>query len=278
MTQRVVLGSIFVVATMVLLAIVGINEPARMAEFEAGFRARSIEAGAALFESNCKPCHGPQGEGLPAVAPALNTPALFDGTRLAEVGYAGTVEDFVRSTIASGRPVPSAGTDYPQRMPTWSQRFGGPLRDDQINNLVDFIMNWQTTAVGVAAGPAAPIVGVGADINTPELPAGDVANGEVVARAKGCFACHVDAAVGPAWLASADPNGQGVGTRAEARVTEADYSGAATDAAHYLREAIVQPNAYIVPGFSPDIMPKTYGDLLTAQDLADIIAYLESLK
>jgi mono/diheme cytochrome c family protein len=275
MTTRVIAGTFFIVATAILLVYVAVNEPTRMTEFSAAYNARQIEAGAALFESNCIGCHGPQGQGIPGVAPTLNHQALFDGTRLKEIGYAGTVADFIRGTISGGRPIPSAGTNYPQRMPTWSQDYGGPLRDDQVDSLVAFVMNWASTAPADAtATPSGPTVGD--DINTP-LPTGNADHGKTLTESLGCTGCHITAAVGPGWLATADPNGQGVGTRAEARYKSADYTGHATSAEQYLHESIVRPGDFLVPGFN-DLMPKTYGSTLTAQDLADIIAYLETLK
>ncbi len=275
MTTRVVAGTFFVVATAILLVYVAVNEPTRMANFSAAYHARQVETGAALFEINCIGCHGPQGQGIPGVAPTLNHKALFDGSRLKEAGYAGTVEDFVRGTISSGRPIPSVGTNFPQRMPTWSQRFGGPLRDDQIDSLVAFIMNWESTAPeDVATTPTGPTVGD--DINT-ELPAGNADHGKTLTESLGCTGCHVTAAVGPGWLATADPNGQGIGTRAEERYKSAEYTGHATSGQQYLHESIVRPSDFIVPGFT-DLMPKTYAATLTAQDLADIIAYLQTLK
>ncbi len=44
---------------------------------------------------------------------------------------------------------------------------------------------------------------------------------------------------------------------------------------HYIVESIVHPAAYIVPGFQ-NVMPPNFGDRVTYQDLADLIAYLES--
>jgi hypothetical protein len=31
-------------------------------------------------------------------------------------------------------------------MPAWSEHYGGPLRDDQIQVIAAFIMNWEATA------------------------------------------------------------------------------------------------------------------------------------
>jgi len=55
-------------------------------------------------------------------------------------------------------------------------------------------------------------------------------------------------------------------------------------AEQYIRESIQQPNAFIVPD-SPtfqsngkSVMPDGLGNNMTAQDLADVIAYLLTLK
>jgi hypothetical protein len=44
---------------------------------------------------------------------------------------------------------------------------------------------------------------------------------------------------------------------------------------HYLVESIIEPAHYVVPNF-PNAMLNNYGDRLTLQDLADLIAFLES--
>ena len=268
MTWRTAVGTIAVVITSIVTAFWLINEPARMAEAKEGFEGRSIEAGAATFENNCT---------------GLNIPEIFDGTRLAEVGWAGSLHDFVYATISGGRPVPSAGTTYPQRMPTWSQEFGGPLRIDQVRDLTNFVLNWglayeqgvNPTVSEVATSPVDPVA---TDLNTPELPTGDAANGEELTTTLGCVACHIQTDVGPAWLADGDPNGEGVGTRAAARIRASDYTGTATTTEQYLRESIVLPDAFVVDGYPPSTMVMTYGETLGKQELANLIAYLLTLK
>jgi cytochrome c oxidase subunit 2 len=84
-----------------------------------------------------------------------------------------------------------------------------------------------------------------------------VAMGEELATSNGCVACHSTNGVdgtGPSW--------KGLG---------------ATRDAAYLRQSIVDPNADIVAGFSPDIMPQTFGDTLTDDDINALIAYIQSL-
>ncbi len=47
-------------------------------------------------------------------------------------------------------------------------------------------------------------------------------------------------------------------------------------ALEYLVESLLLPEAYIAPGYSNALMPRNLGDLLDLQDLADLIAYMES--
>jgi mono/diheme cytochrome c family protein len=45
----------------------------------------------------------------------------------------------------------------------------------------------------------------------------------------------------------------------------------------YLRESIVDPDAYMVEGFGPGIMPSTYATQLSDEQVADLVAYLMTL-
>ena len=42
----------------------------------------------------------------------------------------------------------------------------------------------------------------------------------------------------------------------------------------FIRESIVNPNAQIASGFAPDIMPQTYGQDLTPEELNTLVAYI----
>ena len=44
-----------------------------------------------------------------------------------------------------------------------------------------------------------------------------------------------------------------------------------------MTDAIVSPNDFIGEGFSPGLMPGTFGETLSEQDVADLVAYLISL-
>jgi mono/diheme cytochrome c family protein len=264
------------VAAVAVLAVMGIDEGARMESFNRSYESRRIEEGALIFENNCRRCHGPQGEGTP-LGPALNTPELFDGTRLQAAGFAGTLEDFIAGTVASGRPVPSEGTNFPERMPTWSEEFGGPFRIDQVENVVSFILNWEQRALaGAEPTQVSEDLMMGHDFRV-ELPEGEPEVGKTLAEgALGCAACHILSEVGPAWAAT--DGLPGLAVRAEIRIQQEDYQGESSNAEEYLIESVIQSNAFVVDGYVESVMPTDFGERLTLQDMADLLAYMLTFR
>jgi mono/diheme cytochrome c family protein len=271
------LGILLLLLTSTILVVYGLGEEERMAEFERLQQAQAIEVGAELFDTNCRGCHGPQGEGTPGLCPPLNDKFFFT-ERMKEVGWGGAMEDYIVATVSSGRLVSTRPELYPGNarpaMPAWSEDYGGPLREDQIRYIAAFIMNWEATAPDRMTQPlAGPPVGI--DIKQ-TLPEGDAVKGEALATSMGCVGCHISTNTGPAWLPTADQ--PGIGTRAAEDIYEEGYAGDATNAQEYLLESIVNPAVFIVAGFEAVAMPPTFGQTLTAQDAADLIAYLLTIQ
>ena len=48
--------------------------------------------------------------------------------------------------------------------------------------------------------------------------------------------------------------------------------------AAYLRQSILDPNAYIVPGFPADVMPQNFPQILTSADVDTLVNFLLSLR
>ncbi len=85
----------------------------------------------------------------------------------------------------------------------------------------------------------------------------------------GCVACHSQdgtTIVGPTWLGLFGHE-----------VELADGSTVIADE-EYLFTSIVDPNAQIVAGFAPNIMPQTFDENLTDEQIQQIIAFIESLE
>lgn len=63
-----------------------------------------------------------------------------------------------------------------------------------------------------------------------------------------------------------------------------DYHGAATDVASYIRESIVNPDAFVLPKFryltmdGTSVMPKNFATLLTPAQIDDLIVYILTLQ
>lgn len=99
------------------------------------------------------------------------------------------------------------------------------------------------------------------------LPAGQASGGEQVFSSAGCVACH---SLEPD-VKIVGPSLAGVATRAATR--KPDYPPEI-----YLYESITNPNAYVVEGFPASTMPQTFKQTLSAQQLADVIAFLLTKK
>ncbi len=257
---EIVLGTIFVLLSAAIVIILGIREPQRLADYVLQQRARQIEFGAAVFQSNCTACHGTSAQGITGIAPSLRDEHFFT-ERLGEIGWGSTLEDYIVSVVTTGRQVSTraqyVGGGTPA-MPTWSEKFGGPLRDDQIRAVAAYIINFEQYALGVLPTPAP--IGPVVDESTPE------GRGLALFTQAGCVACHTIQGVS---TASVGPALDGLASRAGSTVS-------GLSAEEYIHESIVDPNAYVVTGYSPDVMPQNFSEILSEEQISDLIAFLQA--
>jgi hypothetical protein len=120
------------------------------------------------------------------------------------------------------------------------------------------------TAPPAGGGPGGRPPGEAMQAEFEALPTGVAADGQLVYQgAGGCTACHsLDANV-----AGVGPSFAGLSGRAPTR--RPGYSAQA-----YVYESITNPNAYVVEGFQGGIMPQTFKQTLSAQQIADAIAFV----
>ena len=111
-----------------------------------------------------------------------------------------------------------------------------------------------------ACGSSAPTAGA---TETPALTEQEALGRRLFSQ--NCAACHTLA--GDAIIVG--PPITGIATRAETRV-------AGQSAYEYLVESIMDPSAYLVPGFD-DLMPKTWGRTLTGEELDALVAFMLTL-
>jgi cytochrome c oxidase subunit 2 len=90
--------------------------------------------------------------------------------------------------------------------------------------------------------------------------------GAAVFKNNGCGACHT--------FAPANAAGK-VGPDLDTRLA-ADAKRANKSLADFTRESIVNPNAYVAPGYHKNIMPPTYGSSLPKDQLDALVQYLDA--
>lgn len=121
------LAFFFTIAILVLFQLYILNEPTRISAVLAHDNEVAVSAGQTIFKNNCTLCHGDAGQGTPG-RPALNDKYFLDST----------TDDVIFSVISSGVP----NTE----MPAWNQAHGGPLTDEDVQNLVALLRSWEPTA------------------------------------------------------------------------------------------------------------------------------------
>ena len=124
-----------------------------------------------------------------------------------------------------------------------------------------------------AAPTSTPVIESGLDM---ELPEGDSNRGLSRALQFGCVACHVHGRDELSFGAAAGlPS---ILERGELRIADPAYEGSASTNREYIIESVLFPEVYTIPGEWGEAMPTDYGDRMTEQDLADIIAWLSTFE
>jgi mono/diheme cytochrome c family protein len=137
-------GVALTVFLAVLLPFLYLREPVRQKAAAEKELTESVRLGKATFEEFCARCHGPEAEGgtvkryvTPGVKDAK--PADVQAPDLREIHSRHPDEDpgaVAWEAIQKGRP--------PSPMPTWGLRYGGPMNDQQITDIVNYLLSIQS--------------------------------------------------------------------------------------------------------------------------------------
>jgi cytochrome c1 len=298
MDRRLLTSVILTTLIVLMIPVYYMFESQRQFRYTIAEENESVERGAALYAGNCSPCHGVQGQGnatQPTTGKSTGAPPLRgfvtevgpDGRPQQVAWTKSRTEDYLRATISAGRP-PLGGHPAPGAvvMPTWSERFGGPLRDIDIDYLVKFLESQQwdlvakqptlpqefakaTPAPPVSAGVAIPNPTPGPEgsgiisIQTGAQPfkEGNADAGKQVISSRGCGACHVIEGVQGA-VGTVGPN--------LSHIASQKYDNFPNDA-EFLKQWINDPQT-AKPGTA---MPKLG---LTDEELNNVVTFLETLK
>jgi mono/diheme cytochrome c family protein len=139
-----VAGVVLTVFLAVLLPFLYLREPVRQRAAAEKELTESVRLGRATFEEFCARCHGPEAEG--GTVPRYVTPGVkgakptdVPAPNLRELHSKYPDEDpaaVAWETIQKGRP--------PSPMPTWGLRYGGPMNDQQITDIVNYLLSIQS--------------------------------------------------------------------------------------------------------------------------------------
>ena len=210
--------------------------------------------GKKLFSAKCGVCHTLADAGTTGtIGPDLDYAFKQD---LAVGMTEGTIRQVVRGQIAYAITTTSTGSPgMPKNLVT-----GQDAKD-----VAAYVASVAGKAVAAAPAPAATTTAA-TTTTTPSAggpSAATIAAGKKVFAANGCGGCHTlkDAGAGAT-----------IGPNLDRLAADAKTAGLALDA--YVRESIVKPNAYVVPGFQPNVMIQTFGQTLSKTQLDALVAYL----
>jgi mono/diheme cytochrome c family protein len=240
-------GVALAVFSALFLPLYWLIEPERIDDKIDEYYLRDVEFGRGLYAENCVTCHGPNAEGgsaphpdpevdAPWPAPALdNIVARYEG----KDAIIPDIREFISMTIAHGRP----GTP----MPAWGSAYNGPMNDQQIESITNYILSIQTGEL-----PEAQAF-VGASDDGQE------------GFANNCARCHGDQAqgyVGPQLINIFERYG-----------ADEDDEASVEEVRQHIRYTIL--NGRNVPGVTP--MPPFEG-VLSDQTIDAIIRWIESIQ
>ena len=284
---KIVWGILSSLVGIIALLLVLVSENPRMEAQTINWQGRSIENGAILFANNCSRCHGPGGQGLIGLGPALNSYYFFTSTgRLKDVAWVGSLEDYVLLTVAAGRPS-KTDSQWAEVMPTWGGNFGGPMRGDQVEDVAAYVMNWKESALAQTPeeDPFRPFEDVLQStefqntafilmseeeqaIAIEEYKARNTRSPQELWQNEACLGCHNLNLTQANEPGQNGPNMADLYERAASRVDD-------LTAEEYVYQSIVDPRAFVVPTYE-DVgqMPQTYAEKLSEDELQALVAWL----
>jgi len=246
---------------------------------------QSIERGRNLYANFCFDCHGktglgstdPNQAGLPGLP--LNRPQFKYENIKNDPTTLKSTTDLITLTVERGR----AKTPPAISMPAWSTTDGGPLNDEQIQQLINFIMygtdaDWADVVtvrqhtpgtedghLPLTPNPPKPVIQTGADLGRTLTQSNSQAP---------CISCHSFDPSKPSTLPQA-PNLGHYGTEgplnAENKAKKA--AGDADWLLHWIQNA---PS--IKPGIVMPVFGTAYGGQLNDDQIKAIVEYLNTLK
>ena len=235
-------GLVLTVGLAVFFPVYWLTESSRLTSERTDFFVESVVRGEVEYEEQCSECHAPNLAGGAASSPyseaSWPAPALDNiALRYADTPNVPDIYDFIVTTLEQGRP----GTP----MPTWGAAYGGPLTDQQIADITNYILANQIQETEQASNAA--------DMTGEEL------------YTENCVKCHGEnlAGLGPDGVPRPGPSLIGVLER-----------HSRDDILAILNNGLYIPTGTVMPGFG-EVLYQYEGARYTTDALERIVDYLE---
>ena len=171
-----------------------------------------------------------------------------------EIGLALVGAAFIVFALVSSFVLPSRNPNFPGRARNWYLLLCVAFFAAMMTSVVVFGREKKEGEAQAASG--------GATTTAPQQAGGNAAAGKATFTSSGCSACHT--------FKPAGANGK-VGPDLDELKAAAAKAGQPLD--KFITTSIEDPNAYIAPGFHPNVMPKLP---LSPAQVADLVAFLSS--
>jgi cytochrome c551/c552 len=179
-----------------------------------------------------------------------------------KIGLAGTGAAFIAFSLVSAMVVPRFVPTFPGRWRNLYIAVCFLFFAGMITAVMIFGKEKKKVEASATAPPAATSPAPSAPTTT-----GNATAGKAVFAANGCNACHTFTPAGATGKVGPD-----LDKLAESAATAKQPLDA------FIQQSIVDPNAYVAPGYSKGIMPPTFGTSLSKTQLADLVAFLAQGK
>jgi mono/diheme cytochrome c family protein len=218
-------------------------------------------------------------------------------SRTSQVNWGSTLYNFIFTTLVHGRPTSLSYWGGEVQMVSWSQTGGGALRNDELDDLANFILSWdkgnnwtvedalavRQYAIVPGLGGGGEVVGepAGSDVAVilqtiqDQGIAGDATRGEALYTGRAttqlgarlsCAGCHAGAIAAPDTALTWD-------VVLTDRLNDPQLVGYSPE--QYIVESIVRPSDYLADNYGAS-MPGNFGTTMSPQDIADVVSYLRS--
>jgi mono/diheme cytochrome c family protein len=182
-----------------------------------------------------------------------------------KLGLAGTAAVFIAFALLAALVIPRGNPDFPGRRGLVPFILVTAILTIAMLGAVEVFAKEEhpeTEAPGETTPeppPPSPGTTTTTTTTTTQQPPGSPVAGKAVFASAGCAACHTFAPAGSTGTVGPDLDQVLQGKEAE-----------------FIRTSIVDPNAVIAQGYSPNVMPQNFGQELSPKQLDDLVAFLMS--